>query len=363
MKRERSFVRTYLILLISLLVLCAGITVFIDPYFHYHAPLENMSYEYRDSRYMNPGIAKNFTYSGIIAGTSMAANFHTQEASCLFGIQFAKMIFNGGSYHEIGTNIRRALDNNSDISLVIQVTDPTRLIQKADSKFHGIKDAGYLYPWYLYDDNLFTDVEYCFNKTTLIDSAQVILHTLQKTPKFDMNKYACDASNHHYSSSNFTSFNYDLSPGVVQQPLTDTEVQLITENVTQNIIKNALAYENVDFYIILPPYSALYWKDEYEKGNLIKIIDSLALEVSLLAPYKNIKLYSFYEETDITCNLDLYYDLLHYDESVNSLMLQSIIEDKHQLTLENYSSYFEMIREIYMYYDYPCLLNTSSKED
>ena len=57
---------------IILLVGLGAVTIIIDPYFHYHAPLNNLQYPIYDERYQNDGIVKNFNYDAIITGTSFA---------------------------------------------------------------------------------------------------------------------------------------------------------------------------------------------------------------------------------------------------------------------------------------------------
>ena len=55
---------------LAILGFFAGITAYIDPLFHYHAPLEKYSYPLNDERYQNDGIVKHFEYDAIITGSS-----------------------------------------------------------------------------------------------------------------------------------------------------------------------------------------------------------------------------------------------------------------------------------------------------
>ena len=64
-----------LVITITALALLASITIYIDPLFHYHAPLKNYEYPINNERYQNDGITRHFTYDGIITGTSMTENF------------------------------------------------------------------------------------------------------------------------------------------------------------------------------------------------------------------------------------------------------------------------------------------------
>lgn len=53
------------------------ITVYIDPLFHYHKPLQGYGYPLDNERYQNDGITRNFEYDSITTGTSMVENFKT----------------------------------------------------------------------------------------------------------------------------------------------------------------------------------------------------------------------------------------------------------------------------------------------
>ncbi|MEH2957501.1 hypothetical protein [Candidatus Merdisoma sp. JLR.KK006] len=103
-----------------LLTVLGTVTVVVDPYFHYHAPLDSLEYPIQDERYQNDGIVKHFEYDAIITGSSMVQNFKTTEFGGLFHINAIKIPFSGGSYKEINENLERAVEANPDIQLVIR---------------------------------------------------------------------------------------------------------------------------------------------------------------------------------------------------------------------------------------------------
>ena len=61
------------------LVAAGALMIVIDPYFHYHGPLPQLSYRLYEERYVNDGISRHFSYDAIITGTSMAQNFKTTQ--------------------------------------------------------------------------------------------------------------------------------------------------------------------------------------------------------------------------------------------------------------------------------------------
>ena len=88
------------IILSAVILLCCigGLTAFVDPYFHYHAPLSFLEYPLNNQRYQNDGIVRNFDYDAIITGTSMTENFKTTEFDNLFNVNSIKVPFSGATY-------------------------------------------------------------------------------------------------------------------------------------------------------------------------------------------------------------------------------------------------------------------------
>ena len=84
-------------LTVVLLLALAVPTIVIDPFFHFHAPLEGLSYPLRlvNERYQNDGIVRNFECDAIISGTSLCENFKTSEFDSLFGVTSVKAPFSG----------------------------------------------------------------------------------------------------------------------------------------------------------------------------------------------------------------------------------------------------------------------------
>ena len=92
-----------------ILAVFAGYIITIDPFFHYHEPVEGLAYTLDNSRYQNDGIVKNFGYDTLITGTSMISNFKTTECDILFGGTSVKTPFHGGSFKEVNHNLHAAV--------------------------------------------------------------------------------------------------------------------------------------------------------------------------------------------------------------------------------------------------------------
>ena len=78
----------------------------VDPFFHYHKPLEQLAYPIDSERYQNDGISRNFTYDAVLTGTSMMENFKASRFDSLFGVASVKIPYAGGYYKEVDQAVR-----------------------------------------------------------------------------------------------------------------------------------------------------------------------------------------------------------------------------------------------------------------
>lgn len=68
------------------------------------------------------------------------------------------------------------------------------------------------------------------------------------------------------------------------------------------------AHPETTFYFYTPPYSALWWYKTKCSGNLKRYFQAEQLQAELLLQYDNVKLFSFTDLFDLTCDLDNYKD-------------------------------------------------------
>ena len=127
---NKRFITIFLTILLGGLIFIGAANFLVDPIFHYHAPLNKISYTMDDERYQNNGIMKHFDYDCIITGTSMVENTKASLVDSLFDVKSVKTCFMGGSYREISENIRVGLKNNPKVKLVIRATDVFDLISE-----------------------------------------------------------------------------------------------------------------------------------------------------------------------------------------------------------------------------------------
>lgn len=333
-----------------LLLGAASLTGIIDPFFHYHAPLEGLEYPINNQRYQNDGIVRNFSYDAMITGTSMTENFKTSEFDRLFDTNSIKVCYSGGTYQEITANMKKALEHNPGMRYVVFAIEEWFLYAGRDLIL-----ADGEYPLYLYDNNPFNDVKYLLNKEILCSNTLEVLDFTRrgnKTTTFDA-----------YSSWEYPSGREVLLSGYNRPEIAQTAFQF-TPDLAQNLRGNledtlvalAKAHPDTQFLLFFPPYSILNWDAHQREGLLNMHIDAMTLASEVLTPVENIQLYSFYTDYETCTNFDNYRDVVHYHSGINSLMLQRMQQGEYRLTPENYKSHWEEVRSYYSNYDYEAIL-------
>lgn len=341
----------FLSLCLVLLLLSAALTGIVDPFFHYRAPMEQLEYPINDQRYQNDGIVRHFSYDGLITGTSLSENFRTSEMDALFGTRSVKVCYSGGTYAEITGNLHQALKSNPGIRYVIYGLDEWNL--------YGGKDlilADGEYPTYLYDENIFNDVQYLLNKDILCsDTLEVLDYTRRgnQTTTFD------DYSAWEYPTGAEAVLGGYNRPEIADSPTAFTEdiARDMQENLEQNIIALAKAYPDTQFLFFFPPYSILNWDAHVREGILDLHIDAMTFASGILTAQENIRLYSFYTDFDLCTNFDNYRDIVHYHSGINSELLRRMHADEYRLTLDNYRDHWETVRDFYRNYNYEALFD------
>lgn len=325
----------------------AGYIITIDPFFHYHGPLENVAYTLDNSRYQNDGIVRHFSYDTLITGTSMVSNFKTTECDALFGGRTIKTPFHGASFCEINDNLEAAIAANPSLHTVIRCLDQGNLTQDKDYiSYEGI-------PYYLYDKNPFNDTEYVLNKKVFILTDETMTDTAAGKHMTSFDEYMNWQGDYEFGKEAVLK-TYDR-PGKTQyhDKLAEEEAERSLANIRQNVTGVAKANPDITFYYYFAPYSICYWDVQImQQGKLNWYMDLLKTVIEEILDCDNIRLYGFDDNTELTCNLDYYQDQLHYCEDVNSWMLHWMKEGKGQLTKENYEAYLESLYEFYGAYDY-----------
>ena len=351
-----KWVRAFLIIILAFLVGVGGLVIWLDPFFHYHAPLEDWYYKLSDERSQNNGITRYFDYNAIITGTSMIENCLTSEFDALFGVNSIKLPYSGGTLKESNDNLEVAFATHEDIQMVLRVLDYSMLVEDKDSMRYDMGE----YPEYLYDSNPLNDVQYLYNSDVLLYYILPMLRSRLSGEEGGVTSFD------DYASSADDEYSKELALGDTtmfltaceQVSLTEEEIQTLRENIEQNVIAIAQANPDATFYVFFPPYSAVWYGYLKEQGTLLAQIEAEELTARLiLEETDNVEVYSFNLHSEVIFDLDNYKDHGHYSAEINSMILNWIAQGEGRLTPDNLDEYIAQETELYLNYDYNLLLS------
>ena len=350
-KTNKRYVITFIITTILMLCILGGLTIVIDPYFHYHKPMKNLSYSLDNQRYQNDGIVKHFEYDAIITGTSMTENFKTSEFNSIFNVNSIKVPFSGASYKEINDNLITATKYNKNIKTILRCLDLYQINTSSTSMRYNKE----YYPTHLYDNKPHNDVKYIFNKEILVDTFFTIKNTIYKRNPTSFDDYSKWSQNFNFTKKEVDDRYTRIEKQNSIIEISEKDYFTIKENITKNVINLAKENPEIDFYLYFPPYSIYYWDKLNQRGTLSKEIDTIEYATELMLEYSNIHLYSFINEFEVVCDLNNYKDYEHHSDKINSQILHWIKNKKDLLTKDNYKKYFETTRKFYKNYNYDSL--------
>ncbi|MGN0436362.1 MAG: hypothetical protein ACI4D8_07030 [Wujia sp.] len=335
-------------MVITALVLIACLVYNLDPYLHYHKPYTDKYYYTLDNqRSQNNGIIKRFEYDAIITGTSMTENFMTTELDELFGVDSIKVTYSAGTYKEINDNLKIALEINPELKLIVRCLDMNYFFDSADKMRSDLGE----FPTYLYDDNIFNDVNYIYNRDVLFTRIHEMLSSEEKGIT-TFNEYTNWQFQYDYGRKAVNPTGMVNSEPDEWTHLTEEDIAIITENINENVLSLVKEYPDVDFYYFFPPYSIVWWNQLVSDGEIYRQLEAERYIIEQLLPYDNVHLYSFNNRTDITTNLNNYKDDIHYGQWVNSLILKWMHDGQYLLTQDNYMEYLEEELSFYLACDY-----------
>lgn len=355
-RAKKWFVRS-IVLLLTLLLATAVLVIVVDPYFHYHKPLSSLSYRIYEERYVNDGISRHFTYDAVITGTSMSQNFKTSELDALFGTHSVKEPFSGAGFKELSENLDRTLQYGQEVDMVVMSIDYNALLQDADWQKYDE------YPTYLYDARILNDVRYIFNKSILYHGVFAdLIRTWQGIASTTMDEYSAwqyETGLRHILAS----YTREDQLPVEESAFGEQDRRLVEENIGQNIVALVNRYPDTEFYFYYTPYSICYFDAWQLQNMLTKQFAAEKLTTEMLLQCPNVRLYSFFDQYDVICNLEYYNDTAHYSGEVNSMILQWMKDGTGLVTEENYERRLKQQAEFYENYDYESIYAELGEEN
>lgn len=331
---KKGIILTLLSVVASLLLI-ALFSWIIDPYqvFRNHW-YQSPTYS-PQMRIQAPGLIRAFIverddYDTVIIGASLTQNFSpTRVTQALSGEKALQLGLSGGSPREQNHVLEQALKTQKIKKVLIGI-HAFYLNNNVDRL--GRED----FPAYLYSG---FPAQYLLSLHTIKQAALLLL---QRT---NWKKDVDEVVNWTESQKNvFKSFNSNRnleqlaaqlekarrkSPAATMEPHTGKFL-----SIDKYILDVARKNPSVTFYCILPPYSTLnYALMDKKRMHALLSMEQYLIEKSY--ELKNLRVYCFQDQFQITDNLANYRDLEHFSEQVSNFLLKKL-EQGHPTTIQDW---------------------------
>lgn len=330
-----KFVKRFFLQASALLLLFTIFVVVIDPFFHYHEPINPLKKVVTKPEYQGIGTVRNFAYDSIIAGSSVAENYNNKWFDEKFGCTSIKAIKKSATTADLMYYLEEAY-KQKELAYVFYSLDTSALLSDASKNF--VDDS---MPLYLYNDSVIDDVKYVWNKDVIFEHAPYmvsvsILEDYDEGTSYNWAQYKT------FSAEDTLSRYQRIEQVVSMQDIAEYETN-IQGNVTllEKLVK---AHPNTEFMFLMPPYSMLWWDNAYRNGTLEASLYAIETMAETLLTYENVEIYCYQKEKDIVMNLDYYMDNVHFSENINQWMVEQIGQPTYQLTQENLQEKIEDLR-------------------
>lgn len=325
MTRKRWALLTLILLIGALLSIIAAVVI-VDPFQIYHRatayapPITNST-----QNYFNAGIAKSYEYDSVVIGSSMTENFTPSQLDAQLGGSFIKLPINAGS----------AFNHHQMMDLAFRTHEIRTVLYGID-----MEALAYFYktpkcemPDYLYDDNLFNDTQYWFNRSVLATYLPKCLRALGQYDEAQRDTMYNWGSLYAYGRDAALR-DVTLSGAEVEQAARPDEPVLSQQtllNLEHNYLPYIEAHPDTDFIFFFPPYSLVRWYEYYQQGIMGEFLGQKEAVIQALLPYENVRIYDFQAELDWITDLDNYIDSGHYGPWINDAMIELIADDQYRI--------------------------------
>lgn len=362
-----KFVKSILLAIwVPFLSLIAAIVI-IDPLQVFHKSWIHPGRYVKSFREALYGIVKYEDYDSVIVGSSMATNFSANEASKKLGGKFINIALKGFTSPKEKLILLDHLFKEKSIKKIIYSYDgyiEGDFINHYDRLFGSFFEKMMFY----FNDNLLFFLrssinynEHCISDLDSPDAWHKIAEHKDRFGGFD--KWMKFAIWHPQAKA---SIEYIVKAVLGSPPINKRKKYTqheIYSGLERNLFRFVKEHKNTFFFVFLPPVSKIYQKatkilDENVAKEYFFVVRCL---VNVSMQFNNLIIYGFDNEP-FTSDVKRYKDLGHYDEKVNSFIIDAIKNKTHILTAENVDSYLEKFEKGVLEYDIKSLYEQIKKE-
>jgi hypothetical protein len=310
---------------ITILILLLGeaaVVVWIDPFFQYHAPLEDFPYLVDNQLSQNPGMAKHLTYDSVILGSSMTVNFNTEWFEEQMGLNAVKLNYSGAYPKDQSNIMERIFSSDNQVKTVFLGVDVMTYTG-------GVDETKYPIPEYLYNDSVLDDAQYLWNKDVFLN---YILRPIADPDKTDLSTVYQSWWTDEYYNIQWVMHNYVQPELVSEETPKDAYIDSVRLNLETNICPYIEENPDTTFTIFFPPYSILYWNDVMRENHLEATMEEYRYIADTMLTYDNVRVFYFPDQEWIVTDLNNYADYTHYHRDINYYMTQCFADGTCEIT-------------------------------
>lgn len=353
----KKFVLLSLLLPLPIILALVILLFIYDPLRLYHKPWFRDDTYHNDMRTQAKNIIDNEKFDSILIGSSMLENTSAKEASKKLNAKFVNLSAGGSVFKERAIILNYLLKHRK-IKNIIYSLDGYSLVNLDNNRTFKHYE-------YLYDDNLYNDFKIYINKKFIFCalSFSKSKKCVGKTNDLEILTSWYEENKKHFDSIN--NWNEKSKNHLIkeftniknEEKYIDLNIKENKKYIDDNIITFIKQNPNINFYIIIPTYSRLFYKiNKYTEYKTNKNVyysiykKSLIYLIQECEKYKNVKIYGF-DDLDYADNIANYKDLAHYNIDMNSMQLDAIKNDTNRLTPQNIDKYFQIMEEKIKAYD------------
>ena len=324
------------------LILCGILVYVIDPFFHYHRPLEGFPYVVDNQLTQNPGMAEHMDYDSVILGSSMTFNFNTGWFEETMGLQTIKLSYSGSYPKDLSNIMQFVFDGKHEVRRAFVAIDPATYSAGKDTIKFPI-------PEYLYDQNPLNDVNYLLNREVILDYC--IRPIFNPDPTDLSTVYETWWTPEYYNESWVLQW-YERPAACEKRIEPEEFLQRARINMEENVLPYIRNNPDTTFTVFFPPYSVLYWDMADRENHLDATLEMFRYLMEELTACENVEVFFFTDEEEIVTDLNNYADYIHYSPEISRYMTECFADGKEKITAGDIDGRIRHLRQIYENFDF-----------
>lgn len=331
-----------------------------DPLEIYHAPWGRPQTLHSNMRLQAAGVIKHRPFDSVVLGTSMMENTSANEASALLGGDFVNLSLTAGDFFE------RALVLDD----LFRSRKIRRVVYSLDHIYINSRKGYPHYPLptfdFLYDRNPLNDVRVylnshfgrcllqwskdpsCVGSEVDLDRPNAWFMQADQSIRFGGLAKWCEARDNYQIRDAHELIRKAVADLPVAAPMPPPEaeagskVRQAIQYVDDYVIRRVRAHPETRFYLVFPPYFRATYAIWHQARPIhsaihVAVIRRLALLTNEL---QNMEVFGF-EDGSFVDDIANYKDLVHYRETFDSRILESIAAKRNRLTSDNVEAYIQ----------------------